>query len=133
MRLTFDEYDSLTEKLQSIPNPNPSYVPSQEEIDLLWSKTQALRPVSTEDHSMEESFKTGRPDTYLETFHGILPSKPGEPFLNEEDVLLYLVYLSLTTSPSTPDAKENHSNMISFICSHLILYDMGETNENTNP
>lgn len=123
MRMTFDEYDILTEKLQRIENPDPTYVPNADEIDMLWNRTQTLRPETCSSDPPEDTFKTGRPDTYLEQLFLIPPGKPGEPYLTEQDVLLYLLFINFTAAPSSSEGKADLTYLVSFICSHLELTD----------
>ena len=120
MEITYSEFTKVIKKVETMTNPTPSYIPSNEEIDKLFQFTKTIR---TSDNSDVYNKKTGRISEYENKQVFVVPSEIGSFVVNEKDFFTYLIYISETSDidEETTEIAVNQKNLNKYLRENLII------------
>ena len=129
MDMSFSAFGRLCNSVGKYPNPDPGYIPSMEEIGLLVSLTQRIRPAFTTQSEREErehsdsSYHIGRPYVIEKGLSFITRGKENEPLISESSLYAFLVFISETAQPDSADADAAFrlSELNRFLRENLII------------
>lgn len=102
MIMTNNDFIRCINKVESLQNLRPTYIPDEQEIAHLAELTQTIRE---EENSDVYNHKTGRISEYETKQVFITPSKVGEPVVSEKDFFAFLIFLSETVEPDPKDPE----------------------------
>ena len=94
MIMTNNDFIRCINKVESLQNLRPAYIPDEQEIAHLAELTQTIRKEENSDvynHKTKQVF--------------ITPSKVGEPVVSEKDFFAFLIFLSETVEPDPKDPE----------------------------
>ena len=127
MEMSFSSFSRLCTQVGKIPNPDPVFIPSPEETDLLVRLSQSRQPAYTTQSEREErehsdsSYHIGRPYVIEKGLSFISRSRENKPLIPESYLYAYLIYVSETArpDPADPDAAVRLSELNRFLRENL--------------
>lgn len=101
MEMEYADYIKAKTRVSKIKNIIPQYIPSSEEIDELIRLTKEIRTVQASPATLH-----GRRYEYEGSLKFIEPGNVGEPYIKEETLLMYMLFIIQTAKPRNENDKQ---------------------------